>query len=109
MLRLLSDQNFRASIIDGLLRREPGVDIIRVQDIGLARAPDPVILEHAAHEGRILLTHDLATMPAYAHARVRQGLPMPGVFAMSQSLPVRRAIEDLLILIMCSRDGEWEN
>jgi hypothetical protein len=33
---------------------------------------------------------------------------MPGVFVVSQSVPIARAIEDLLILAECSRESEWE-
>jgi hypothetical protein len=30
MLRLLSDENFSGPIVRGMLRREPGLDLIRV-------------------------------------------------------------------------------
>lgn len=33
---------------------------------------------------------------------------MPGLFAVSQDLPIGRAIEDLLLLAECSYEGEWE-
>jgi hypothetical protein len=33
---------------------------------------------------------------------------MPGVFAVSQSLQIGRAIEAILILAECSYEGEWE-
>ena len=33
---------------------------------------------------------------------------MPGVFAVSRSVPIGRAIEDLLLLAECSLEGEWE-
>ena len=74
----------------------------------MAATHDTVILDWAAREGRILLTHDFKTMIGLAYGRVRQGLPMPGVFAVRQTLPAGPAIEDLLILIECSLDGEWE-
>jgi hypothetical protein len=35
MLRLLSDENFNGDIIRGLFLRQPNVDLIRVQDVGL--------------------------------------------------------------------------
>jgi predicted nuclease of predicted toxin-antitoxin system len=40
------------------MRRQPDIDIIRVQDVGLSGEDDPIVLEWAAQEGRILLTHD---------------------------------------------------
>jgi hypothetical protein len=33
---------------------------------------------------------------------------MPGVFEVSPSVGVGAAIEDLLLIIECSLDGEWE-
>ena len=53
MLRLAADENFDNDIIRGVLRRDPGVDIVRVQDVGLAGAEDPDVLEWAAREGQV--------------------------------------------------------
>ena len=44
MLLLVSDENFNNDIVRGLLRRNPALDIVRVQDIGLRGEEDPVIL-----------------------------------------------------------------
>jgi len=33
---------------------------------------------------------------------------MPGVFEVSRRVPLGQAIEDLLLLAECSREGEWE-
>jgi len=81
VLALLTDENFNGDIVRGLRRRRPLIDLVRVQDVGLSGAQDPPILEWAAHAGRIVLTHDLKTVPRYAYERVRAGLPMPGVCA----------------------------
>lgn len=56
----------------------------------------------------MLLTHDVSTMKAHALGRVAQGLAMPGVFAVSQSLPIGQAIEDILLIAECGLEGEWE-
>ena len=37
MLRLASDEDVHGDVIRGLLRREPGLDIVRVVDVGLDR------------------------------------------------------------------------
>lgn len=62
MLKLAADENFNNNILRGLLRSEPGLDVVRVQDIGLKGADDPTVLEWSAREGRILLTHDVKTI-----------------------------------------------
>lgn len=108
MLRLAADENFNNAIIRGLSRRKPDLDIIRIQDVGLSGADDPVVLEWAAKEGRILLTHDVTTMTHYAYERVKAGKSMPGVFEVSRAVPIGTAIEDILLLAEYSFEGEWE-
>ena len=100
MLRLAADENFNNDIVRGLWRRKPELDIVRIQDAGLSGADDPTVLEWAAREGRVLLTHDVTTMTRYAYERVRAGQPMPGVFEVSRAVPIGLAIEDILLLAL---------
>jgi hypothetical protein len=109
MLLLVSDENFNNDLVRGLLRRNPDLDIVRVQDVGLRGAEDPLILEWAAQEGRVLLTHDVATMAHFAYERVRAGKSMPGVIEVPDDLPIGAAIEDILLLAEFSDRGEWES
>jgi Domain of unknown function (DUF5615) len=106
MLKLLADENFDNTIVRGLLRRKPNIDIVRVQDVGLLSEDDPTILAWAAGEGRILLTHDVATITRYAYERVAEGEPMPGVIEVNLDAPIGQVIEDILILVECSLEGE---
>lgn len=108
MLRLAADENFNAGIVRGLLRRLPDLDIVRVQDVGLSGADDPAVLEWAAREGRIVLTHDVSTLVGLAADRVAAHLPMPGVFAARSRTPIGSTIDDLALLAECSVEGEWE-
>ena len=108
MLRLLADENIKSQLIRGVLRRNPSVDIVRVQDVGLGGADDNAILEWAAQEGRVVLTYDVATVPDAAYRRAVEGLPMPGIFAIPWSAPLREVIDDLLLLAEASLPEEWE-
>ena len=108
MLRLAADENLNDNIIRGLLRRRPDVDIMRVRDAGLSGANDPTVLEWAAQEGRILLTHDVATITHFAYERVRRGQSMPGVIEISHRLSLQTVIDDLVLLVDLSLVGEWE-
>ncbi len=108
MLRLLADENFNNQIIRGILRRNPDVDIVRVQDIGLIEADDPTVLEWAAQQGRVVLTHDVATMTNFAYERMQAGLAMPGLFEVNRRVSVGLAIEEILLIAECSLEGEWE-
>lgn len=108
MLRFLADENLNNQIVRGVLRRKPDVDIVRVQDVELSEADDPTVLEWAAQNGRVVLTHDVATMTNFAYERVQAGLSMLGVFEVSRRVPVGLAIEEILLLDECSLEGEWE-
>jgi hypothetical protein len=108
LLRLAADENCNFTIVRGLLRRNPALDIVRVQDVGLSGADDPTILAWAAQEEQVLLTHDVETITHYAYERVRANQSMPGVFEISRSIPLGQVIDDILLLAERSFDGEWE-
>ena len=104
----MADENFNNNILRGLLRRQPTLDVVRVQDVELSGADDPTVLAWAADQKRILLTHDVSTITRHAYDRVKAGQPMPGVFEVARSVPLGTAIDDLLFLAGCSLDDEWE-
>jgi len=107
MLRLLADENFNGDIVRGLLLRQPDLEIVCVQDVGLAGADDPDILTWAAENNRIVLTYDRATMADYAYDRVAAGQVMPGVFILNDRFPVGQAIQEILLMVACSEQAEW--
>jgi len=109
MIRFLLDENFNGKVVRGLHARKPDIDMIRIQDTELLGADDPTVLDWAAKEGRVLLTHDLATMTQFAKERVAQGLPMVGVIFVRDTLPVAKVIDDLLTILGASEASEWEN
>lgn len=106
MPRLLADENFNGGIIQGLLPPLPDFDIISVHDAGLAAAADPTILEWAAEQNRIVLTHDRTTMSKYANERVVRAQAMPGVLIINVHYPIGLAIEQIRLVIACSQSDE---
>ena len=108
MLRFAADENFNYNIVRGLLRRKSDLDIIPIQDVGLSGKDDATVLEWAAQENRILLTHDVATITKYAYERINDGLPMPGVFEIKMNSPLGDIIEDILLLADYSYEDEWD-
>jgi predicted nuclease of predicted toxin-antitoxin system len=108
MLRFLSDENFNGDIVRGLFLRQSNLDLVRVQDVGLRELDDPTILNWAADNERILLTHDRATMPDFAYDRLSKGQQMSGVFLINDRMPIRQAIDELLLLNICSQQEEWK-
>lgn len=56
--RFLADENIDPDLVLGLKRRVDGIDIVRVQEVGLRTRDDPTILQWAADEGRLLISTD---------------------------------------------------
>ncbi len=108
MLRLISDQNFSGPILRGIALRIPDLDLVRARDVGLANVPDSVLLQWAAEEDRILLTHDVNTIPGFAYERVRAGLGMPGVFLVDSRMTIGKAIDELIVAIECTTPEDWK-
>lgn len=105
--RFLADENFNNDLLRALLRRLPGLDVVRAQDLAIAGADDPALLAWVAGEGRILLTHDVRTIPGFAYERVRAGLPLPGVVVVAAGADIGDALDDLRVVIVATRDEEW--
>ena len=86
-MRILADEDFRGPILNALrtvlAESRLEFDIVRVQDIGLLGASDPTVLDHAARDGRVVVSCDILTMPPYAFDRIGKGMPMPGLIVSS--------------------------
>lgn len=108
-MNLLGDENVHGDVVRGLRERLPGLDLVTVQEVGLAGTPDPELLAWAATEERILLTYDRATIPGFAYDRVRAGLPMPGVVVLDQQLSIGRQIAEMELFTQCSEGPEWRD
>jgi len=109
MIRFLTDENFNGYVLAGLRRRLPDLDIIRIQDVGLRTARDQVVLEFAASQDRIVLSHDVHTMETHALARLVEGKRMSGIFLIDQNYPIGQAIEQIATIAECSDLSEWTN
>lgn len=107
--RLLFDENFNHRIVHGLRLRLPDLDFVIAQEIELKGAKDPELLEWAAAENRIVVTHDVDTLLKFAYERIVGGQLMPGVIAVPQTLAIGQAIDDLVTAIECSEASELEN
>ena len=107
-VRFQADADFNAEIVAGVLRREPSIDFQTADAAHVRRVPDPEVLALAAQEGRILVTHDRRTMPRHFADFILQHSG-PGVFIIAQTLSVRVAIEELLLVWAASESEEWRN
>ena len=92
----LTDENIDPDLLTQLRRHLPDIDVIDVRDVGLESTPDPIILQWAADNERVLITHDVNSMPGFAYARVRDGSPMPGVIVVLENTSFGFAIQGII-------------
>jgi hypothetical protein len=107
-VRFQADADFNQDIVRAVRRRAPALDFQTAHEAGLAGLDDDVVLERAAQEGRILVSHDRRTMPLH-FATFIATRTSAGVILVSQDLPIRQAVEDLLLIWEASEAEEWVN
>ena len=96
MLKLLADEDTNPEILVQLRRHLPGIDAVDVRDVGLGQTPDPVILQWAADNDRVVVSHDKSSMRKFAEDRVREGLPMRGLILVHQESPIGTVVLSLI-------------
>jgi hypothetical protein len=96
-------------IVAGLRRHQPALDLVRVQDVGLGHTPDPLILDWAAQEGRVVVSLDKKTLAADAWERVARGLPMAGVAILRTVLTIGQAIGELELIALAGEPDDFRD
>ena len=107
-VRYLFDEDFNGRIVRGVCRRTSGLDTITVQEAGLSDASDSVVLEWAAAESRVVVSHDHRTMRAHAEERLQAALPTAGLILVRQGDPLGETIDDLVLIGESTSAEEWE-
>jgi predicted nuclease of predicted toxin-antitoxin system len=107
-IQFLADENLRQAIVLGLRRREPSANFVQAFEVGAVGKDDLAVLQIAAEQNRILVSHDIKTMPQhFRHFIARQF--SPGAILIPQKLPLSTAIDQLLIIWLASEAEEWVN
>jgi hypothetical protein len=107
-VRFLADADLNRAIVSGVLRREPSLDFLTAQAARLRSMSDLEVLALAAEQRRVLVSHDVGTMPAHFRTFRSAGGQSSGVFLMPQSLDIGMAIDQLLLVWLASEASEWE-
>ena len=109
MLRFLADANFKFPVVKGCRRYEPAMDFLSANEAGLDGIPDPDVLVIAADQNRILVTHDVQTMPRHFGEFMMTGRSCPGVFLVRQDEAIGVIVDELVLIWAASDAEEWEN
>jgi len=107
-VRFLADANFNQKIVAGLLLREPSLDFALPQEMIPERMKDADVLDVAYLSGRIVVSHDVTTMPRCFDQRVANRASA-GLIVVAERLPIRDVIEDLLLIWHVTEAKEWRN
>lgn len=83
-----ADNDLKRIIIDATLRREPRIDFQSAHAARLEGLDDGAVLQSAASQSRILVSHDKRTMPKALASFVALGGTSPGVLLV---IPQKRA------------------
>jgi hypothetical protein len=108
MLPLLSDEDVPRGIVDGLRRSVPGIDVVRVQEVGLMHTPDPDILEWASRQRRAIFSRDRNTMRGHTEERLRQGQHMAGLVILDQFISIGKAVSALAVYAQAGDPGDLD-
>ncbi|HZF38009.1 MAG TPA: DUF5615 family PIN-like protein [Blastocatellia bacterium] len=103
-----ADYDFNQRIVEAILYHYPTVDFQTAHKAGLEGVPDEQVLETAAREGRILVSHDFSSMPMHFVNFISSHYS-PGVLLIPQSLSINRAVEELVTIWGASDAEEWIN
>lgn len=108
-IKFQADNDFDKRIIRALLRLNPAIDFQTATAVGFHQGtPDNQVLARAADDGRLLVSHDIQTMP-YHFAQFLALRSSPGVLIVSQELPISEATYWLLLIWEASEAEEHIN
>ena len=97
-LRFQADNDLKFAIVKAVRRREPSVEFVSAQQSQLDGIDDPEVLERAAADGRVLVSHDRRTMLRHFQDRLKAGKSSPGLLIVAQDAPIADVVEALVIL-----------
>jgi hypothetical protein len=96
-LRFQADADLRQAIVAGVLRKASGIEFRSAITVPLEGLPDPIVLAMAAEAGRVVVSHDINTMPMHFREFTR-AQNSPGLILIPQRLATARAIDDIVLL-----------
>ena len=108
-IRFQADADLNRNIVKGVRLREPSIDFRTAEAAGLPGLLDPEVIEKAAGDARILVSHDKRTMITHFAQFLSRGKDSPGLFIVTQQTPLGDAINDLVLIWHASDPEEWKN
>ena len=108
-IRFLADADLNQALVEGIRLREPALDFLSAVEARLEGMSDRAVLDLAADQGRILVSHDASTMPVHFVRFLNEGKRSPGVFLVPQDAVIRDGIDAILLVWSASSPADWAN
>ncbi len=115
-LKLLLDENVRGPLWQAIRRHnviDPAwaLDVVRVGDatvLPLGTDDQDILIWCSLHQ-RILVSHDLETMPLHFQTFLQQGQSLPGVWLIRKGHSFRTIIDQLVLMTFGGTVDEFKN
>jgi Domain of unknown function (DUF5615) len=114
-IRYLLDENSRGVLWHAIVRHNATssqpMDVVcvgDVDDLPLA-STDPDVLRWAEREGRVLITLDYHTMPAYLTDLLHVGGHLPGMFLIRRGSRIRDLVTWLVLAAQSDDEDQWRD
>jgi len=104
----LADADLHPGIVKGIGARNPEVDFKISKSVLPEGTRDPDVLAFAAEHDRVLVSHDVNTMPRHFQ-ELTNARTSPGLILIPQRLGIGTAIEELLLVWECNDARDFLN
>jgi hypothetical protein len=108
-IRFQADSDLKFAIVTAVRRREPAIDFASAQESALDGLGDPELLDRAASQGRVLVSHDRRTMLNHFRNHLAAGKSSPGLLVVSQGAPIGTVTEAICVLWAVTDPAELLN
>jgi len=107
-IRFQADADLNQKIVSATIRLQADVDFRTATAAGLEGIDDLGVLEIAASDSRVLVTHDKSTMPTHFAEFVARK-QSPGVLLARRGVKLSKVAEELVLIAEASEAEEWIN
>ena len=108
-IQFQADADFNQNIVRAVWRQAPTIDFQTAHEAGLRGLSDPEVLAYAVREGRLLVSHDLTTMPAHFSQFVMSGETSAGLLILRQQLSILQSLNEILKIWRQDDASQWLN
>ena len=105
---LLADADLNRAIVHGLIRRNSDIDFQTSNDVPLDSLPDLEVISLAGRLNRVLVSHDVNTMPRHFR-NLYVANEAPELVLIPQNLAMGVAIERLSLIVEACVPEDLEN